>query len=185
MKWWMEKWHKINHLNFEISWQNISRPDTGWSRETVNCNIFLTDLRNTKKGISQSFLERFWYLNVSVWSGDKKSRLSGLCKINILAPCCKDREPRYTPSASDRLWFPLTPLWCHQTLPQTSPGHPQGIPRERDMPTEANRGQKTPTETARHWQVLFEYVWWCLLASVVAFWHFVFPGAVGGCLGDV
>ena len=32
--------------------------DTGWSRETVNCNIFLTDLKNTKNGITQSFLER-------------------------------------------------------------------------------------------------------------------------------
>ena len=35
--------------------QNIG---TGWSRETVNCNISLTDLKNIKIGITQSFLER-------------------------------------------------------------------------------------------------------------------------------
>ena len=68
---------------------------------------------------------------------------------------------------------------------QTSPRHPQGIPSEHNMPTDANRRQQTLPDTQNHWQVLFEYVWWCLLAFVVVCWHVVFPGAVWGSLGNV
>ena len=72
---------------------------------------------------------------------------------------------------------------------QTSSRHPQGIPREHNMPTDDNRRQQTLPDTQNHWQVLFEYVWWCLLAFVVVCWHVVFPGAVWGvsgrCLGGV
>ena len=45
------------------------KKDTGWSKKTVNCNFILTDLKMTKNGITQPFLERlhrevliFWCL---------------------------------------------------------------------------------------------------------------------------
>ena len=70
-------------------------------------------------------------------------------------------------------------------IPQT----PQDISREVKMSTDENRRQQTPPDTLRHWQVLFEYDWRCLLARVVVCWHLEFLGHVwgvsGGCLGGV
>ena len=69
--------------------------------------------------------------------------------------------------------------------PQTSPRHSQGLSREHDMPTIANRHRQTLPDTARHWQVLLEYVWGCRLASLVVCLHVMFLGDVWGCLWDV
>ena len=78
---------------------------------------------------------------------------------------------------------------CHSRCPQTPPRHPPDTPKASPANITC---QQTPTDTARHPKsltVLFEYVWWCLLAFVVVCWHVVFPGAVwgvsGGCLGGV
>ena len=35
----------------------------------------------------------------------------------------------------------------------------------------------------RNWQVLFEKVWQCFLASVVVCWHLMFPGDIWGVSG--
>ena len=73
--------------------------------------------------------------------------------------------------------------------PQISHRHPPDISREHNMPTDANRCQQTLPDTSGHWQVLFEYVWRCQLASVVVCLHVVLPGDVlgvfVGCLGGV
>ena len=57
---------------------------TGWSKKTVNCNLFLTDLNITKKYKTQPFLERahrevliFWCLKRV---GQKKSCFSTVCQ---------------------------------------------------------------------------------------------------------
>ena len=43
-------------LNLSIV-NSASQNSTGWSKETVNCNFFLTDLKMIKSGITQPFLE--------------------------------------------------------------------------------------------------------------------------------
>ena len=42
----------------------------------------------------QPHIETFWYFEVSLWSGEKKSCLSGLCQNNVMAPYCKGWEPK-------------------------------------------------------------------------------------------
>ena len=111
----------------------------------------------------------------------QKFCLSGLCLNSVFAPYCKDWELTYPPSTSERLQF----LWISLRHPQISPRQPHGISREHKTPTDANRHQQTMPDTPRHWQVLFEYVWQCPLASVVVCWHVMFPGDVWGCLGDI
>ena len=77
--------------------------------------------------------------------------------------------------------------WNTHIHPPDIPQTPQDISREIKMSTDDNRRQQTPPDTLRHWQVLFEYVWRCLLARVVVCWHLEFLGHVwgvsGGCLG--
>ena len=60
--------------------------DTGWSKETVNCNFSLTDMKNKKNGQTQWFLEvvlMFWGLKRVRW---KNSCLSPFCQNWGLAP---------------------------------------------------------------------------------------------------
>ena len=51
------------------------------------------------------------------------------------------------------------------------------------MPTHSNRRQQTSPKNPRNWQVLFEKVWQCFLASVVVCWHSLFPGDICGVSG--
>ena len=37
-------------------------------------------------------MRRFWYFDVSVWSGEQKLWYFGLCQNGVLAPYCKDWE---------------------------------------------------------------------------------------------
>ena len=69
-------------------------PATGWSKETVNCNFFLTGLKITKSGITEPFLVRahrevliFWCLEGVRW---KKYPILGLCQNGGLAPARPD-----------------------------------------------------------------------------------------------
>ncbi len=66
--------------------------------------------------------------------------------------------------------------------PRQPPNTPPDISRELKISTDDNRWQQRPTDTLRHWQVLFEYVWRCLLAHFVVCWHLDFPGDVWGLL---
>ena len=128
-------------------------------------------------------------LNVSVWSGDKTSHLSWLCQISILAPYCRDGEPRYTPNASERLQFPWIPIRTPPDTTQTSPRHPPDSSREHNMPTDDNRRQQTPPDILKQHLSVSGGVWRGLFASVGVCWHVMFPGAIwgvsGGCLGGV
>ena len=76
--------------------------------------------------------------------------------------------------------------------PRTPLRHPQGISREHKTPTDPNRHEQTAPETPIYCQVLFEYVCWCLLASVgvcccllasCVLW--ICLGVSWGCLGVV
>ena len=108
---------------------------------------------------------------------------------NATAPYCKDWNPRNSSNMSECLQFPWVPLRYPQITPLTSPKHPPDISRELKISTDDNRRQQTPPDTLRYRQVLFEYVWRCLLAHVVVCWHLEFPGDVWGlfrgCLGGV
>ena len=70
-------------------------------------------------------------------------------------------------------------------IPQTTPGSR----RCQQTSTDAARHKQTAPDTQRHWKVLLEYIWRCLLASVVLCWHLLLPGDVWGvsvgCLGGV
>ena len=64
--------------------------NTGWSKKTVNCNFFVTGVKFTKDGKTQSFLEMvhweiliFWCLKSVRW---KTSCLSRFCQNGGLAP---------------------------------------------------------------------------------------------------
>ena len=126
----------------------------------------------------------FWYFNVSVWSGEKNVTFWGCpekvfwlhtAKIRTQIPPKHIQAP--TKCMNDTQIPPYTP--------QTSPRHSQGLSREHDMLTNANRHRQTLPDTTRHWQVLLEYVWVCRLASLVVCLHVMFLGNVWGCLWDV
>ena len=121
------------------------------------------------------------YFDVSVWSDEQKSCLSGLLQISVLAPYCKDWEPKYTPtnpSTSDFHDFhPDTPRHPPDIL-QTPPRHLQGT-------QDAIRRQHMPTDTARHPWTLTGAVWVCLAMCVCAYRRLLIFLFTGGCLGGV
>ena len=146
-----------------LKWHKLVKPNHFWKR----------------------YIGRFWYFNVSVWSGDKTSHLSWLCQISILAPYCRDREPRYTQNATERLLFPWIP-------PRTPPNIPQTPPRQLQGTQHANRQQQTPTDTTRHSQTAPVTDFGCLAVSVGVCWRLLASvgmlcslGMLWGCLGDV
>ena len=117
----------------------------------------------------------FWYFNVSVWSGERKSCLLGMCQSSVLAPYCKEWGPKYPPNTSKRLRFPWMPLRYLQTPPRYLPDttrHPTDTPRHLQGTWHANRRQETPTDTLRHTQAAPVSVWRCLAV----------PGGVWRCL---
>ena len=85
-----------------------SLADTGWSKETVNCNFSLTDMKIKKNGKTQTFLEMaysevliFWCLRKGRW---KNSCLLGLGQNSELAPVWANpswsESPKTPPSSS-------------------------------------------------------------------------------------
>ena len=97
-----------------------------------NCNkwFFSSDSKNSKNGITQSFLESwcaavlvFWCLSVVRWNNVVPL---GLCQNGVLAPYCREWEPRYRPthpSASDFHEYHLDTPRHPQDTPQTPPGN--------------------------------------------------------------
>ena len=97
------------------SWSKIGAFDqyvcnTGWSKATVTSSISLARLKITKNGITQPFLESlyaailiFQCLSMVRW---QKLCLTGLCLNSVFAPYCKDWEPTYPPTTSERLQIP-------------------------------------------------------------------------------
>ena len=105
---------------------------TGWSKATVTSNFSLASLKITKNGITQPFLESL-YATILIFECLSMVRwqnlcLSGLCLNSVFALYCKDWEPTYPPSTSERLQF----LWISLRHPQTSPGNMtcQQMPRD-------------------------------------------------------
>ena len=91
--------------------------------------------------------------------------LSGLCQNSVLAPYCKDWEPRYSTNTSERLQFP----WIsHRTPPRHPPDNPKASPGNitcQKTTTDTNRHCQTPQDTAMcH---VLECAWQCLLGPVV------------------
>ena len=84
----------------------------------------------------------------------------------------------------------------HSDTPRQPPDTPKTPPRHIQRTQDANRHKQTPPETPIYCQVLFEYVCWCLLASVgicccllasCVLWICLggVLGVSGGCLGDI
>ena len=71
---------------------------TGWSFATAIFISFWRALKNNEiiqlNHFCQPQIETFWYFEVSLWSGEKKSCLSRLCQNNVMAPYCKGWEPK-------------------------------------------------------------------------------------------
>ena len=132
-------------------------------------------------------MQPFWYLNVSVWSGERESCLLAMCQNSVLAPYCKEwgPSPRYPPNTSKHLripWMPLRYLQTSQDIPQTPPRYPTETPdisKEHDMPTDDKRRQPTPPDILS----VSGGAWWCLLACHVP-WRGLGSiwGMSGGCL---
>ena len=105
----------------------------------------------------------FWGLSMVRW---KKWCFSGLCQNSTAALYYKGWEPdtpQTHPNFHEYHWDILwTPPGTTQDTSQTS----QGNKWWRQMTTDANRHKQPAPDTPRHWEVLFEYVWRCLLASV-------------------
>ena len=140
---------------------------TGWSIATVFYDFSLTGFEKQKKMAKPNHfcwadIWTFWYFDVSVWSDEKKMGFSRLCQNSVTAPYCKDWE------APKRIWASPMSMNITQIPPdthQTSPRHPPDIWRK--APTDNNRHKEAASDIQRHWQVVFECVWRCLLASVV------------------
>ena len=95
---------------------------------------------------------RFWYFDVSLWSVDKKSRLSKLSNKCVFTPYCKDWEPIYPLNTFVRLRFPWIQLRFPQTPPKHSPDNPMASLRNMTC-------QQTPTDTAKDPKKLTGAVW--------------------------
>ena len=119
----------------------------------------------------------------------KKSCLLGRCQNGVLAPYCKDWEPRYPPNTSKRLQFLWIPFRYHQTPPRH--------PTETSKTFQGNiTCQKTPTDTARHPKTMTGSVWVCLVVLIGVYcclfacrvpWRCLWDvwGMCLGCLGGV
>ena len=122
----------------------------------------------------------------------KNCVFQGFAKIVLWLHTAGTENPDTTqthPSASNfHEYHSNTPRHLPKHPPDTTQTYPINT-RCQKMTTGANRHKQTVADTPRHWQVLFEWVWQCLLAYVVVCWLLVFPGDVwgvsGGCLGDV
>ena len=171
-----------------------SSPATGWSTATVIFQIFLTGTKKLKNHITQCFLSTlysdiliFWCFSVVRF---KKLCLSVLCYSSVNSPILKGRTtqipPKHIPStyiSMNTNQIPIdTPLPPDMSQkPQTYPGNS----RSQQTKTDANRHKQTPPDTLRHCcQVLFKYVWRCLLGHVVVCWHLDFPGDAWGSFGE-
>ena len=68
---------------------------TGRSKATVTNDFSLANPKNKKKMVKlnrfwKADMRRFWYFDVSVWSGEQKLFLLGMCQNGVLAPYCRD-----------------------------------------------------------------------------------------------
>ena len=164
-----------------------------WYRVFIcNCHfLYLSDGHiKTKKIIKpnnfcQPHIWTFWYFEVSVWSGEKSGVFQVCAKI-VLRLYTQRAEnpdiPQTHPCTSNFHEYHLDILWTPPGTTQDTSQTSQGNKWWQQMTTDANRHKQPAPDTPRHWEVLFEYVWRCLLASVGVS---CFMEISWGCLGDV
>ena len=146
---------------------------TGWSKETVTCNISLTEPKKSKTTQTQWFLETLYWEVLVFWCP-----ICLRCKLffgfRVVTKWCygsilQGLRTQIIPNTSECLRSPWISLWHPQTLTRHPPDTQQtflGSRRCQQTTTDATRHKQTAPDTQRHWQVLFEYIWRCLLASV-------------------
>ena len=133
---------------------------TGWSKETVNYNFSLTDLKDTKYGITQYFLES-WYSLVLIfgclkWVRQKNPAFQCCAKMVGLAPAWLDpvgTEPTNTPSA------PPWPAQTSQNITQIHQNTPPDTSRQHQTPTDTDRQRQTSSNIHDNPQTILEHSW--------------------------
>ena len=80
--WFFQQRNHSGQLCFAKFWAA-----TGWSKKTVNRNVFVTGVKFTKNGKTQHFwkwyIGRFWYFDVSTVSGEKSLAFQGFAKMVV------------------------------------------------------------------------------------------------------
>ena len=127
---------------------------TGWSRETVNCKYTLTDLKDTKYGKSQSFLESLHCLVLIFgclkWVRWQKYDFSKLCQNGIIAlPWFHPRrtDPSDTPYSTTKH---LEHLMTSLNTPKATLDVTFTFPRVHQTPKDTCRQHQTFSDTLRH-----------------------------------
>ena len=117
--------------------------DTGWSKETVNCNFSLTDLKDTKYSITQWFLESL-HREVLIFWCLKRVRWKKILPFRVVL----------------KWWVGLVltwsrPYWAHiYTLihPQSAPTSQNITQIHPNTTPDTLRQHQTPADTKRHRQ---------------------------------
>ena len=132
--------------------QNLSV--TGWSKETVYCNIFQTDINISKIVITQWFLETlyhlvlvFWYLKSIKW---KKSCIWEQFQHKAISLITR---AEHSDSPSDASKLQKHPKKSLRYPLITSPGTFKtylDITKHQQTPTDTHRHHETPTGVKRH-----------------------------------
>ena len=173
------------------AWERFRRcsqigPVTGRSKATVTNDFSVTNPKNEKYGITQSFLESwyaavlvFWCLSmvrwtkvVIFWAVPKWCFGSILQGLGAQVPSKHIQAPQNS----------MITTQIPQNTPQTSQRHPPDISREHNIPTDANRHRQTPQNTERRCLSMSGGVNWRLLLSVCMSCSMEMSG---GCLWDI
>ena len=142
---------------------------TGWSKETVTCNIYLTEPKKSETAQTQRFLETL-YWEVLVFSCPICLRCKLFFRFRVVTKWCygsilqrlRTQIPKNT---SERLRFP----WMAFRYPQIPIRHPtytpQTPPRHIQGARNVNRRQKTPPDVLKQHLSVSLGVWSCLFVS--------------------
>ena len=145
---------------------------TGWSKETVDCNFFLTDPKFMKRAITQWFLESL-YREVLVFGYFKSVRCMEFClSESFQYRAFPAPYMAYTPLDASK---PQTYILFIYMLSDTSSRYlrtNQDNSRHHQTPTDTKRHQQTSPDTRKcrlrmcggsYWHgMAFSGVWWCL-----------------------
>ena len=156
---------------------------TGWSKETVNYDFSLTDLKDTKYGITQYFLESLYSLVLIFgclkWVRQNKSCLSVLCQNGGFGSSL---------TWSRRNWaykYTLRHPWLAQTshtITQIHQNTPPDTSRQHQTPTDTNRHHQTSSNIHDNPQTILEHSWGTSKTLLNIPWS---PQSLKDCLRDV
>jgi len=142
---------------------------TGWSKETVDCNISLTEPKKSKTAQTQWFLETLYWEVLVFWC-PICLRCKLFFRFRVVTKWCygsilQGLRTQIPQNTSERLQFPWMPFRYPQIpirhptyTPQTPPRHIQGA-------RNVNRRQQTPPDVLKQHLSVSLGVWSCLFVS--------------------